>query len=87
MTGHVGKLFAISGHVRRYLLEKYNKSCIQCGWNNVHPIDGLPLVEIDHIDGDASNASEENLRVLCPNCHSMTPTFRARNGTSARINR
>ena len=47
-------------------------------------IDGKPLVEVDHINGDASNCKEENLRVLCPNCHSMTPTFRARNKTSAR---
>ena len=35
----------------------------------------VPL-EIDHIDGDAENNIETNLRVLCPNCHSLTPHFR-----------
>lgn len=32
--------------------------------------------ELDHIDGDNSNHSLDNLRVLCPNCHSQTDSFR-----------
>lgn len=82
--GWSGVAMGLSKHIRKYLLLKYNNSCIECGWNKVHPVDGKPLVEIDHIDGDASNCTEENLRVLCPNCHSMTPTFRARNKVSSR---
>ena len=78
------KTFQPSSHVRRYLLHKTNSSCEECGWNKTHPVDGRPLVEIDHIDGDASNTTPDNLRVLCPNCHSMTPTFRARNKKSKR---
>lgn len=35
--------------------------------------------ELDHIDGDRTNHRLENLRILCPNCHSQTPTFRAKN--------
>lgn len=36
---------------------------------------GLPLtLEVDHIDGNYSNNLEDNLRFLCPNCHSQTPT-------------
>ena len=42
-----------------------------------------PLVlELDHIDGNSRNNELSNLRLLCPNCHSMTPTFRGRNKTS-----
>jgi hypothetical protein len=41
--------------------------------------------QIDHIDGDASNSFIENLRILCPNCHSMTSTFRNRNKNSVRV--
>lgn len=76
---------ALSSYVRSYMLEKSNCSCSICGWNKRHPIDNKPLVEIDHINGDSSNSFIENLRVLCPNCHSETPTFRARNKNSSRI--
>ena len=37
---------------------------------------GRPLVlHVDHIDGDASNNLRQNLRLLCPNCHSQTATY------------
>lgn len=35
-------------------------------------------LELDHIDGNNQNNSRDNLRVLCPNCHSLTPTFRCK---------
>ena len=55
---------------------KSNK-CEICGVNEWN---GLPIAcELDHIDGDRTNHRLENLRILCPNCHSQTPTFRARN--------
>jgi Zn finger protein HypA/HybF involved in hydrogenase expression len=52
--------------------------CSECGiineWN------GKKLVlELDHISGDSSDNRIENLRFLCPNCHSQTPTFKGRN--------
>ena len=51
--------------------------CSKCGineWNN------LPLnMELDHIDGNRMNHKLENLRMLCPNCHSQTETYRAKN--------
>ena len=78
------KTYSLSAHVKKHVLEAANYTCSICGWDKRHPIDNLPLVEIDHIDGNASNSFEENLRVLCPNCHSMTETFKARNKNSAR---
>ena len=35
-------------------------------------------LELDHIDGDNSNHLLENLRLLCPNCHSQTDTYRSK---------
>lgn len=50
------------------------KKCEDCGiieWN------GKDIVfELDHINGDNTDNKLENLRILCPNCHSQTPTFR-----------
>ena len=41
---------------------------------------GRPIpLELDHIDGDSYNSIIENLRFLCPNCHSLTPTYRGKN--------
>lgn len=38
----------------------------------------IPL-EIDHIDGDPENGKRENCRVICPNCHAQTDTYKGRN--------
>jgi hypothetical protein len=44
---------------------------------------GVPIpLELDHIDGKKSNNSLSNLRLLCPNCHALTPTYRGRNRSS-----
>lgn len=40
---------------------------------------GKPItLELDHIDGDRTNHMLENLRILCPNCHAQTPTWRGK---------
>ena len=61
---------------RRKLLEECDNLCSKC---NVNEWQGEKLtLEIDHIDGNNKNHKKENLRMLCPNCHSLTPTFRNR---------
>jgi hypothetical protein len=52
--------------------------CELCGWCSVS-IDGRIPVELDHINGDNSDNRIENLRILCPNCHSLQPTHRGKN--------
>lgn len=66
----------ISRHLVKYLLEKQGERCILCGWNKMHPITHRVPLEIDHIDGNPENNIEENLRLICPNCHSLTNNFR-----------
>jgi 5-methylcytosine-specific restriction endonuclease McrA len=52
--------------------------CELCGWAEVSP-DGRIPVELAHINGDHSDNRIENLRILCPNCHSLQSTHRGRN--------
>jgi hypothetical protein len=64
-----------SAQRRELLLTEANYSCTQCGFNKTRPC-GATILEIDHVDGDHTNNDRSNLRVLCPNCHTLTPTFR-----------
>ena len=71
--------YQISNHIRRYLFEKYNSKCAICGWNEINKYTGVIPLEIEHIDGNYLNNSEENLILLCPNCHSLTATYKGAN--------
>lgn len=67
----------VPGWVKKYLQEIRSEGCEICGiveWNN-KPIS----LECDHIDGDHTNNRPENLRIICPNCHSQTDTYKAKN--------
>ena len=80
VSGTKGKAFIdVSAHIRRYLLEKYNYKCCKCGWAEINQYTGTLPLEIEHIDGNALNNKEDNLCLLCPNCHSLTKTYRGAN--------
>jgi hypothetical protein len=71
--------------LREYLTKTHGYKCSCCEiteWNN-NPIS----LEIDHIDGNPYNDNPNNLRFICPNCHSQTPTYKAKNKGSGRLNR
>lgn len=80
--------------VRNYLVERRAGNrcespncCVSGGWAEKNPVtDRVPL-EVEHIDGDYTNNSPENLIVLCPNCHALTPTYRALNRGNGRAYR
>lgn len=80
-------LGTVSSTVKRYLREKYSNRCCLCGWSEVNVKTGqVPLVA-DHIDGDWRNNVESNLRLVCPNCDSLSPTYAGLNRGNGRKGR
>ncbi len=65
----------VSSHVRRYLFVKFQGKCVECGWCKVNSTTKRTPLHVDHIDGNWKNNHEDNLRLLCPNCHSLTSTY------------
>jgi Zn finger protein HypA/HybF involved in hydrogenase expression len=62
---------------KRILLSKREYKCESCGlseWIGQK----IPL-ELDHIDGNSDNNNESNLRLICPNCHALTETYKGAN--------
>lgn len=71
--------------MKNHLADMQGWKCVSCGYTEWlgHPI---PL-ELDHIDGDAGNNIPDNLRLLCPTCHALTPTHKAKNRGNGRGSR
>lgn len=67
---------------KKYITLTFTHQCSICKlteWQN------KPIVLIlDHIDGHSTNGHISNLRLVCPNCDSQLPTFKARNKGNGR---
>lgn len=69
--------------LRRILIYLFGDKCMKCGiapeW------EGAPLVmEVHHVDGNSDNNMPDNVKLLCPNCHSQTGTFNGKNKNTKR---
>lgn len=87
MTDGMRGSYQISLHIKRYLFTKYNNKCGRCGWSEINQFTNKIPLETEHIDGNHKNNKEENLILLCPNCHSLTSTYKGANRGNGRKER
>lgn len=69
-------------NIRAVISSLYGYKCDECGiseYNNKELV-----LQVDHVNGDPYDDSPTNLRLLCPNCHSQTPTFAGANRGNGR---
>lgn len=72
---------------KKFLIHKHGEKCMECGWCERNKTSGKIPVELEHMDGNSENNSLDNLKLLCPNCHSLTPTYKNLNKGNGRFKR
>lgn len=77
----------VSDSIKRYLRKKYNNKCCICQWSEVNPKTKVVPLVADHIDGNWRNNAEGNLRLVCPNCDALSPTYAGSNKGNGRSSR
>lgn len=71
--------------LKKYLFETRGSKCEICNMQNIWNNKPITL-QLDHIDGNSDNNNLKNLRLLCPNCHTQTDTFCAKNHNNSKRN-
>lgn len=61
--------------VRQALVLSRGQRCEECGWDKVNPVSGRVPLHADHVHGDRTRNRPEDVRLLCPNCHALTPNY------------
>jgi len=70
---------ANKGNARTYLKRFHKYECSECG---ISDWQGKPItLQIEHIDGNNKNNTIDNIKWLCPNCHTQTETWGSRNAS------
>ena len=75
------KVFYQTYKLKKLLFENhiFEDKCQLCGWDKKRNEEKYSPCELHHIDGNPYNNSLDNLQILCPNCHSLTDNYRAKN--------
>ena len=71
--------------LRSFLVTIFGHKCAVCGITDW--LGKQIVLEVDHIDGDSGNTKIENVRLICPNCHSQTETYKGKNRGKGRHSR
>lgn len=70
------------GPHKKILIEERGHRCESC---NMVEWMGVPItLELDHVNGNNQDNAKENLKLLCPNCHALTDTWRGRGKNTGR---
>ena len=78
ISGNTYNNMETSHNIKRWLVEQRGEKCEECGWAIKNPyINKVPL-EIHHKDGNWNN-KEDNLSLLCPNCHAIKDNYKRNN--------
>lgn len=70
--------------LKNYLISIRGNKCELCGWAQRNVVTGKVPIVADHIDGNWENNRPENIRLICPNCDSIQPTYKALNKGNGR---
>lgn len=73
--------------LKLFLIKKYGEKCMDCGWCEINRTSKKVPIELEHIDGNSLNNLLDNLKLLCPNCHSLTSTYKGLNRGNGRHSR
>ena len=73
--------------VKGFLIYLHGAACMECGWDKINHHTGTVPIELEHCDGDSENNKLNNLKLLCPNCHSLTATYKGANRGKGRATR
>ena len=71
--------------LKHHLIKHQGMKCYNCGitkWQNKDIV-----MDLEHLDGNSTNNDLTNLRLICPNCHSQTSTYKNRNKGRGRLSR
>jgi hypothetical protein len=72
---------------KKFLINLHGAKCMECGWDKINLHTNKVPIELEHIDGNSTNNELSNLKLLCPNCHSLTSTYKALNKGNGRHKR
>jgi hypothetical protein len=85
LSGEIsGSAKHVPSQIERWIREQRGEQCWFCGWKEINPVTNKIPLQVNHIDGHSSNNRPENIELICPNCHSLTPTFGALNKGNGR---
>ena len=68
--------------LKNYLIDSRGHACEVCGISEW--MGELAPIELDHTDGNPLNNDLTNLRLICPNCHAQTKTYKGKNKGNGR---
>jgi len=83
LDGRRGKT-ATAMWIRWWLIKQRGQCCWKCGWAACNPHTGNIPPELNHIDGDFTHNQPDNLELICPNCHSLTASYKGANKKGGR---